>query len=198
MFCIVWTFRLIVKSISHRSIMFQSLLQICVTLSFRPRIFLVGEAALNISVDHFFRWKGKGSLIVPWSWGTPQWRESSLRIDAWLLTIRLYIRLVWREFIHFRASSALWSIVSKTFFKSIKFAPLRVHSFYIKRIKLWFVILQDRESAVGSEGRCLAYIDEFHLVGNWMTFLEQWSFGKENTLLALFALKNGLVSTLGI
>ena len=26
-----------------------------VTLSFRPRIFLVGEAALNISVDHFLR-----------------------------------------------------------------------------------------------------------------------------------------------
>ena len=100
MFCIVWTFRLIVKSISHRSIMFQSLLQICVwrsgsryivgkgmvTLSFCPGIFLVGEAALNISVDHFFRWKGKGSFIVPWSWGTPQWRENSRRIDAWLLT----------------------------------------------------------------------------------------------------------------
>ena len=40
---------------------------------------------LNKSVEHLFRWKGKGSIIVPWSWGTPQLREGSRRIVSWLL-----------------------------------------------------------------------------------------------------------------
>ena len=96
-----FTFGFIVKSLSHSSIMFQSLLQICVLRSGlgmvgTEMVTLVSSAdilGLRTSIKYvgrsFIQMKRKGSIIVPWSWGTSQLRESSRRIDAWLLRYNL-------------------------------------------------------------------------------------------------------------
>ena len=72
--------------------------------------------------------------------------------------------------------------------------------FIYKTFTSYRLFLQDRKSAIrGSESSasCLAYIDKFYLLGAGWLFetVIRW---KDNTLLALFAFENGLVSTLAM